>query len=174
MRVCQTVAATCHSTPMNQTSCFNRVERFEWNGCQRLSSVVRFYNKVSICVAVVARLTYNHMVVDELTDRDVDRIFRALADRTRRSIFERVLVAGLSVSTLADDYDMSFAAVQKHVRVLERASLVTKRRNGREQIVLGNMPTLRSASALLDAFEQIWIQRDRQIAEILGEGGNSK
>lgn len=113
------------------------------------------------------------MVVDELTDRDVDRIFRALADRTRRDIFERVLIAGLSVSTLADDYDMSFAAVQKHVGVLERALLVTKARRGREQMVHANVSTLRKASALLDVYEQIWIQRDRQIAEILGEGGNS-
>jgi DNA-binding transcriptional ArsR family regulator len=113
------------------------------------------------------------MVVDELTDRDVDRIFRALADRTRRNIFERVLVKGLSVSTLADDYAMSFAAVQKHVGVLERASLVTKQRQGREQIVRGNMPTLQRAAALLDVYEQIWIHRDRQIAEILGEKRSS-
>jgi DNA-binding transcriptional ArsR family regulator len=109
------------------------------------------------------------MVVDELTDRDVDLIFRALADRTRRNIFARVLVRGLSVSTLAEDYAMSFAAVQKHVGVLERASLVTKERQGREQIVRGNMSTLQRASALLDVYEQIWIQRDQQIAEILGE-----
>jgi DNA-binding transcriptional ArsR family regulator len=114
------------------------------------------------------------MVVDKLTDRDVDRIFRALADRTRRNIFERVLVTGLSVSTLANDYDMSFAAVQKHVGVLERALLVTKQRRGREQIVHGSMPTLQRASALLDVYEQIWIQRDQQIAEILGEEGSSK
>jgi DNA-binding transcriptional ArsR family regulator len=113
------------------------------------------------------------MVVDELTDEDVDRLFRALADRTRRSIFERVLVKGLSVSTLADDYDMSFAAVQKHVGVLERALLVTKQRQGREQIVHGNMPTLRRATALLDLFEQTWIQRDQQIAELLGEKGSN-
>ena len=114
------------------------------------------------------------MVVEELTDRDVDRIFRALADRTRRDIFERVLVAGLSVTTLANDYDMSFAAVQKHVGVLQRASLVTKVRHGREQMVHGNVSTLRRASALLDVYEQIWIQRDRQIAEILGEGEMEK
>jgi DNA-binding transcriptional ArsR family regulator len=114
------------------------------------------------------------MVVDELTDREVDRIFRALADRTRRDIFERVLVTGLSVSTLAEDYEMSFAAVQKHVGVLERASLVTKQRQGREQIVHGNIPTLRKATALLDVYEQIWIQRDQQIADILSEKRESK
>ncbi|MGA2970280.1 MAG: ArsR family transcriptional regulator [Acidimicrobiales bacterium] len=113
------------------------------------------------------------MVVDELTDQDVDRIFRALADRTRRDIFERVIVKGLSVSTLAGDYDMSFAAVQKHVGVLQRASLVTKQRHGREQIVHGNIPTLQRASALLDVYERTWIQRDQQIADILGEKGSN-
>jgi DNA-binding transcriptional ArsR family regulator len=129
--------------------------------------------KNSTCATASERLTYNHMVVYELTDQDVDRIFRALADRTRRDIFERVLKSGLSVSTLADEYDMSFAAVQKHVGVLERALLVTKQRHGREQIVHGNMPTLKRASALLDLYEQIWIHRDQRIAEILGEEGSS-
>jgi DNA-binding transcriptional ArsR family regulator len=114
------------------------------------------------------------MVVYELTDLDVDRVFRALADQTRRDIFQRVINGGLSVSTLANDYDMSFAAVQKHVSVLERATLVTKERHGREQIVHGNVATLRRASALLAAFEEIWIGRATKIAEILGEKGSEK
>jgi DNA-binding transcriptional ArsR family regulator len=113
------------------------------------------------------------MVVYELTDHEVDRIFRALADATRRDIFQRVIGEGLSVSTLAHDYEMSFAAVQKHVSVLERAALVTKERHGREQIVRGDMSTLRRASALLDAFEGIWIGRATRIADILGEKGSA-
>jgi DNA-binding transcriptional ArsR family regulator len=112
------------------------------------------------------------MVVHQLEDREVDRVFRALADATRRDIFERVIAEGLSVSSLAHDYEMSFAAVQKHVSVLERAALVTKERHGREQIVHGNLPTLRRATALLDAFENIWIGRATRIAEILGEKGS--
>jgi DNA-binding transcriptional ArsR family regulator len=111
------------------------------------------------------------MVVYELTDDDVNRIFQALADATRRDIVSRVMHEGLSVSTLASDYDMSFAAVQKHVSVLERASLVTKRRQGREQIVNGNVDALRRAGELLGAFEEIWQQRAMRIAEILGEEG---
>jgi DNA-binding transcriptional ArsR family regulator len=112
------------------------------------------------------------MVVHQLADREVDRIFRALADTTRRDIFERVIGQGLSVSSLANEYEMSFAAVQKHVSVLERASLVTKERQGREQIVHGNVPTLRRATALLEAFEGIWTGRAARIAEILGEEGS--
>jgi DNA-binding transcriptional ArsR family regulator len=114
------------------------------------------------------------MVVYEATDEDVDRIFRALADATRRDIFQRVIVRGLSVTTLAHDYDMSFAAVQKHVSVLERAALVTKERRGREQIVSGSAPALRRATALLESFEEIWIGRATKIAEILGEEGSAK
>jgi DNA-binding transcriptional ArsR family regulator len=106
-------------------------------------------------------------------DREVDLVFRALADATRRDIFQRVIGDGLSVSTLAHDYEMSFAAVQKHVSVLERAALVTKERHGREQIVHGNLATLRRAAALLDAFEEIWIGRTTRIAEILGEEGSA-
>jgi DNA-binding transcriptional ArsR family regulator len=116
---------------------------------------------------------YNHMVVSQLSNRDVDRVFRALADATRRDIFQRVMGSGLSVSTLANDYQMSFAAVQKHVSVLERAQLVSKERHGREQIVRGNVATLRRATALLDAFEEIWIGRATRIAEILGEEGSA-
>jgi DNA-binding transcriptional ArsR family regulator len=112
------------------------------------------------------------MVVHQLSEREVDRVFRALADATRRDIFRRVIGAGLSVSTLANDYEMSFAAVQKHVSVLERATLVTKERYGREQIVHANVATLRRAAALLEALEEIWIGRATRIAEILGEKGS--
>ena len=114
-------------------------------------------------------LTYNQMVVNELSDIAVDRIFQALADRTRRDIVERTLRREQSVSDLAKQYDMSFAAVQKHVAVLERAMLVTKERRGREQIVHGNTEALRRAAELLDAYEQIWHERAIRIGEILSE-----
>jgi DNA-binding transcriptional ArsR family regulator len=109
------------------------------------------------------------MVVSQLNDDEVDRIFQALADATRRDILARAR-DGQSVSALARHYEMSFAAVQKHVAVLERAALVTKQRRGREQIVRGNEATLRIAAELLGAFEQIWIQRATQIAGILADG----
>jgi DNA-binding transcriptional ArsR family regulator len=108
------------------------------------------------------------MVVDSLTDSVTDRIFQALADMTRRDILVRAIVQEQSVSALARHYEMSFAAVQKHVAVLERATLVTKRRHGREQIVQGNASTLRTAAALLDAYEQLWIERATQIADVVG------
>src|SRR5215212_8295034 len=80
-------------------------------------------------------LTYNRMVVGELPDDEVDRMFHALADATRRDILRRCVGGEPSVSRLAHDYPMSFAAVQKHVAVLERAGMVVKERRGREQLV---------------------------------------
>jgi DNA-binding transcriptional ArsR family regulator len=115
------------------------------------------------------------MVVDQLTIGEADLIFHALADATRRDILTRAIKHEQSVSALARHYEMSFAAVQKHVAVLERATLVTKRRSGREQIVHGNAETLRSAAALLDAYEQLWIERVHRIAGVLaGEEGDTE
>jgi len=120
------------------------------------------------------RVIYNRMVVDWLTDDMADRVFLALGAATRRDILARAIRQEQSVSALARRYEMSFAAVQKHVAVLERAALVTKQRRGREQIVRCNVPTLRKAAALLDAYEQLWIARVTQIADILaGEEGST-
>ena len=95
------------------------------------------------------------MVVDQLSDEAVDRLFQAFADSTRRDIVRRVTVGEYSVSGLAALYAMSFAAVQKHVAVLERASLVTKEKRGREQIVRANHDGLHKARRLLDDYEVI-------------------
>jgi DNA-binding transcriptional ArsR family regulator len=110
------------------------------------------------------------MVVDQRSGADVDRLFQALADATRRDIVRRVTVSEYSVSGLTALYAMSFAAVQKHVAVLERASLVTKEKRGREQIVRGNHEGLQKARRLLDEYEAIWRQRAERIADILAEG----
>ncbi|MPY78746.1 MAG: helix-turn-helix domain-containing protein [Actinophytocola sp.] len=93
----------------------------------------------------------------------------ALADATRRDIIARVMRGEQSVSALARQYPMSFAAVQKHVAVLERAALVTKERRGREQVVHGDVTGLRKAARLLDAYEQLWRDRVRGIEQILAE-----
>ncbi|TQJ59573.1 ArsR family transcriptional regulator [Arthrobacter sp. SLBN-83] len=110
------------------------------------------------------------MVVDQLSETEVDRLFQAFADSTRRDIVRRVTVGEYSVSGLAALYAMSFAAVQKHVAVLERASLVSKEKRGREQIVRGNHEGLQKARRLLDEYEQVWRQRAATMADILAEG----
>ena len=98
-----------------------------------------------------------------------DRMFQALADATRRDILTVVLRSECSVSSIASRYTVSFAAVQKHVAVLERAGLVVKRRRGREQLVRGNIETVRSVQELLDQLEVIWQQRIDRIDDILNE-----
>ena len=114
-------------------------------------------------------LTYNQMVVYQVNDIEADLIFHALGDATRRDIVARALQHEQSVSTLAQHYAMSFAAVQKHVAVLERAMLITKERRGREQIVHGNVESLRRAAHLLGAYEQIWHDRAIRIGELLAD-----
>jgi DNA-binding transcriptional ArsR family regulator len=102
----------------------------------------------------------------------IDRLFHALADPTRRDIVRVVLHGEESVSALAQRYPMSFAAVQKHVAVLERAELVRKRRQGREQLVSGDIQTLRGVNQLLDQYEAIWRDRIDRMDEILAETGD--
>lgn len=103
------------------------------------------------------------------SDADVDRIFRALADATRRDIVRRTLTEEASVSELADRYDMSFAAVRKHVNVLEGAGLVRHHRAGRERRIRGNPDAIRTAQNLLDSFERLWRGRIDRLDALLAE-----
>src|SRR5437764_11319902 len=105
------------------------------------------------------------MVVSvQIAPPDFDRMFGALADHTRRDIVRRAINAEEGVVEVASHYPMSFAAVQKHVAVLERAGLVTKERIGRRKVVRTNLEGLRVARRLLDQYEQLWRRRiDRMI-----------
>ena len=103
----------------------------------------------------------------EVDEDRADALFHALADRTRRDILRRVLAGEHSVTVLAARYPMSFAAVQKHVAVLERAGLLTKRRRGREQLASGDVEAVRSVASLLGELEQVWRGRVARIDELL-------
>jgi DNA-binding transcriptional ArsR family regulator len=107
-------------------------------------------------------------VTEGSADR-ADALFHALADRTRRDILRRVLGGEHSVSALAAKYDMSFAAVQKHVAVLEKAGLLTKRRSGREQLASGDVQAVRSVTAMLTELEQLWRGRIARIDVLIAE-----
>ncbi|PZQ90749.1 MAG: transcriptional regulator [Leifsonia xyli] len=106
----------------------------------------------------------------ELSEAEVDRVFHALADRTRRDIVRRTLLGERSVSELAADYAMSFAAVQKHVAVLESAGLVAKEARGRARIVRADPEQLARARALLDAYAELWRGRIERLDALLAEG----
>jgi DNA-binding transcriptional ArsR family regulator len=105
----------------------------------------------------------------QIAPPDFDRVFGALADHTRRDIVRRAINADEGVVELASHYPMSFAAVQKHVAVLERAGLVTKERIGRRKVVRTNLEALRLARRLLDQYEQLWRGRIDRMAELIAD-----
>ena len=111
------------------------------------------------------------MVVDGTGDKEehADRVFRALADRTRRDVIRRAINGTLSVSGLARLYPMSTTAVQKHVAVLEEAGLVHLTRRGREQLVQTEIDTIAEAQVVLAEFERLWRGRLDRIGDVLAE-----
>lgn len=109
------------------------------------------------------------MVAQMVDEEQANRIFRALADATRRDIVRRTLTAEASISELAADYEMSFAAVQKHVAVLEAADLVARTPRGRERIIRGNPETIQRARDLLGHFEDAWRARIDRLDAFLAE-----
>ncbi|KGN30654.1 ArsR family transcriptional regulator [Knoellia sinensis KCTC 19936] len=106
-------------------------------------------------------------------EKRADAFFHALADSTRRDILRRVLAGEHSVSALARNYDMSFAAVQKHVAVLERAGLVSKRRSGRESLATGEVEALRSVAPMLSELEAVWRGRIGRLDDLLVESATA-
>ena len=98
---------------------------------------------------------------------NADQVFAALADATRRDIVLRALSGHEGVAELAEHYPMSFAAVQKHVAVLERAGLVSKERRGREQLVRTDPDAVGRARRVLDELEAAWRGRVDRMADLL-------
>jgi DNA-binding transcriptional ArsR family regulator len=105
----------------------------------------------------------------QIAPPDFDRMFGALADHTRRDIVRRAIDGEEGVAELASHYPMSFAAVQKHVAILERAGLVTKQRTGRRKVVRTNLEGLRIARRLLDQYEELWRGRINRMSELVND-----
>ena len=103
------------------------------------------------------------------TTIDFDRVFRALADTTRRDIVRRAIAGEEGVAELAEHYPMSFAAVQKHVAILERAGLVSKQRIGRRKVVRTSVERIRVAQDLLDRYQELWRGRFDRMEELVNE-----
>ena len=105
----------------------------------------------------------------QLVPPNFDRMFGALADATRRDIVRRAIDGEEGVAELASHYPMSFAAVQKHVAILERAGLVTKQRIGRRKVVRTNLAGLIAARRLLDQYEELWRGRIDRMTELIAD-----
>ncbi len=97
----------------------------------------------------------------------LDRIFAALADVTRRDILKRVSRAEQNISSLAKAYTISLAAIAKHVSVLEKAGLITKRRSGKEKVIQIQPKTIKVAAAYLSEYEKIWSARFDALEKLL-------
>lgn len=111
----------------------------------------------------------NAAPAEDLTDEQVNRIFRALADATRRDIVRRTLTQEATISQLAGDYEMSFAAVQKHVTALEAADLIIKEARGRERVIRGNPERIARVRELLGEYEQLWRGRIDRMDALFAE-----
>src|SRR5258706_12029834 len=114
------------------------------------------------------------MVVSvQSTPPDFDRVFAALGDHTRRDIVRGAISAEEGVLELASHYPMSFAAVQKHVAVLERAGLITKQRIGRRKVIRTNLEALLVARRLLDQYEELWRAPIHRMNELIPQTGGA-
>ena len=109
------------------------------------------------------------MQVMPLQPQVIDRVLGALADQTRRDILRRAMAGREGVAELAAHYPMSFAAVQKHVAILEGAGLVSKERTGRRKLVRTEMEGLRVAQRLLDQYEALWRGRIDRMVSLIDE-----
>ena len=102
-------------------------------------------------------------------DTYLDGIFGSLADPIRRDMLRRLMNAQYTVSQIAQDYQISFAAVAKHLHVLEKAHLVLKQRRGKEQVVSLAPQALKDASHYLAQYEALWNYRFDALDKVLKE-----
>lgn len=99
----------------------------------------------------------------------LDLLFSALSDSTRRSILARVARAEMSIGDIALHYNLTFAAISKHIQVLEKAGLVAKRRRGKEQLVMIVPTTFDVAKEHLDRYAQLWVERFDKLELLLNK-----
>ncbi|HSX29585.1 MAG TPA: metalloregulator ArsR/SmtB family transcription factor [Candidatus Saccharimonadales bacterium] len=109
---------------------------------------------------------FNHIVEREVY---LDGLFSSLADPIRRDMLQRLLGARYTISQLAQNYSISFAAVAKHLHVLEKARLVIKERRGKEQVVSIAPDALKDASEYLAQYEALWSRRYDALDTLLKE-----
>lgn len=99
----------------------------------------------------------------------LDLLFTALSDSTRRSILARVAEIEMSITEIAEHYQLTFAAISKHIKVLERANLITKRRRGKEQVVVIVPSTLNVAQEHIERYARMWGERFDKLEIIVQE-----
>lgn len=113
------------------------------------------------------------LILNQMVEYNVqlDLVFGSLADPTRRDIFQRVTGSEQTISEIAEHYKMSFAAVSKHLKILEKAKLISKRKKGRQQLVIAQPATLKTIEDYLNEHERLWNQRFDALEELLDKKG---
>jgi DNA-binding transcriptional ArsR family regulator len=104
----------------------------------------------------------------------LDNIFSSLSDPTRRDILRRVASQEMSIGEIARYYDLTFAAVSKHLKVLERAKLIIKQRRGKEQMVNVVPQALKEADDYLEAYRKLWEDRFDRLDALLSNNSEGK
>ena len=104
----------------------------------------------------------------------LDSVFGALADSTRRDILKRVAAAELTIGEIAAPYHLTFAAISKHLKVLEKAKLIMKRRRGKEQVVSLTPQAFAAAQEYLQWYQQLWESRFDSLEKYLQEDANGR
>jgi DNA-binding transcriptional ArsR family regulator len=97
----------------------------------------------------------------------LDSIFSSLADPTRRDILRRLINSELSISEIAKPYDLTFSAISKHLKVLEKAQLIIKQRRGKEQMVQVSPLALKDAAEYLENYRLLWDERFQRLDKLL-------
>ena len=92
------------------------------------------------------------------TSEDLDLLFGALADPTRRAIIERLVVGEATVTEVAGPFSISLPAISRHLKVLERASLITRSKRGRWRSARLSPTSLASAATWLSRYERLWAE----------------
>ncbi|MYF06466.1 MAG: helix-turn-helix transcriptional regulator [Rhodospirillaceae bacterium] len=103
-----------------------------------------------------------------MVEQNLDLVFQALADPTRRTLLNRLAAGEATVGQLSEPLPLSFAAVSKHLGVLERAGLVTREARGRERVCRIDPAALNDALAWLEFHERFWTGRVDALDALVG------
>ena len=114
---------------------------------------------------------FNQMV--KYRDSDLDVTFGALADRTRRAILEQLASGDSSVTRLAAPFNVSLPAISKHLRVLERAGLLTQERDGRVRRCRLDASPMKGAADWIARYRRFWEDQLDSLASYLDQLQNS-
>jgi DNA-binding transcriptional ArsR family regulator len=132
------------------------------------------------CCAFGPRTLHLTMMLNVVSGRntaDLDLLFGALADSTRRAIVDRLSMGEATVTELAAPFSISLPAISRHLKVLEHAKLITRSHEGRWRSARLEPESLETAAQWISRYERLWAERldrlDNHLAEVQEKEGKS-